>query len=61
VLVTGLAVGGVVEAGCLLLLALVLLWLAYLSWPLLSGTARLLRVATVAILVWAIAGSLDWL
>ena len=58
VLVTGLATGGVLGAVCLGVLALMLLWLGYLSWPALTGPARLLRVATLAVLVYAAAASL---
>jgi hypothetical protein len=48
VLVTGLAVPGAVGAVALLLVAAFLGWLAALSWPKLSPSGRLLRLAAVA-------------
>ena len=50
-LVTGLAFGGRTGAACLGLVAVVLLWLTFLSWPLLSSPARALRAATLLLLV----------
>ncbi len=47
-LVTGLAVGGVGGAVALCGLAVVLGWLALLSWPRLSAQGRALRIAAVA-------------
>jgi hypothetical protein len=47
-LVTGLAVRGVIGAVALCGVAAVLGWLAALSWPRLSTSARLLRIAAVA-------------
>jgi hypothetical protein len=47
-LVTGLAVSGWGGAAALAGLAVVLGWLAALSWPRLSTQGRLLRLATVA-------------
>ena len=49
-LVGGLAVSGVVGAVLLVLLAGLLLWLSYLSWPVLDGRARALRVAMLALI-----------
>lgn len=51
VLIAGLAVGGVIGAVILLVLAVFLGWLAYLSWPSIGGRARLLRVAAGLALV----------
>jgi len=54
-LVAGLAIGGVGGAIALGALAVVLGWLAALSWPRLSAQNRLLRVAVVgAVLVVAV-------
>lgn len=50
-LVAGLALGGVAGAALLAVLAVVLGWFAYLSWPALAGQARLLRVAAIAVVV----------
>jgi hypothetical protein len=47
-LVAGLALRGPGGAAALVLLAAFLAWLAALSWPVLSGQSRLLRVAGVA-------------
>src|SRR5262249_62019700 len=47
-LVTGLAVPGWIGAVALVLVAGFLGWLAAVSWPRLSPSARLLRVAAVA-------------
>ena len=59
-LVVVLLVGGLAAPspwGPVLLVGLgvVLLWLAYLSWPALDGRARLLRVAMLALVVVALA------
>lgn len=51
VLIAGLAVSGVIGAVLLLVLAVFLGWLAYISWPSLSGQARLLRVAAGLVLI----------
>lgn len=53
-LVAGLAAPATYGAPLLLLLALVLLWLSYLSWPALDGRARALRTG-VLLLVLAVA------
>jgi len=50
-LLAGLAVPGPVGAACLLVVGAFLGWLVTLSWPLLRGPARLLRVLTVALVV----------
>lgn len=50
-LLAGLAVPGPVGAACLLLVGAFLGWLLALSWPLLRGPARLLRVLTVALVL----------
>lgn len=51
VLVAGLAVSGVIGAVLLVVLAVFLGWLAYLSWPSLGAQGRLLRVAAGLVLV----------
>ncbi len=53
VLVAGLATSGVIAVACLGLIAVVLSWLAFLSWPALSGSGRALRVAVVALVFFA--------
>ena len=52
-LVTGLAVGGWAGALALLGLAVVLGWLASLSWPQLSAQGRALRIAVIGLVVLA--------
>ena len=47
-LVTGLAVPGLIGAAALVLMAAFLGWLAAVSWPRLAPAGRLLRVAAVA-------------
>lgn len=51
VLLAGLFVPGVVGGVFLVVLAVFLGWLAVVSWPALGGAARLLRVATLVLLV----------
>ena len=48
-LVTGLAVGGWAGASALFGLAIVLAWLASLSWPQLSAPGRVLRIAVISL------------
>jgi hypothetical protein len=50
-LVTGLAVGGWAGAVALFGLAVVLAWLASLSWPQLSAQGRALRIAVIGLVV----------
>jgi hypothetical protein len=50
-LVAGIAVRGPVGAVLLLLLAVFLAWIGYLSWPAVNASGRLLRVVPVAALV----------
>lgn len=52
-LIGGLALPVVPALVCLGLLALFLTWLTFLSWPVLVGQARAVRVATVALVVLA--------
>ncbi|HVE64849.1 MAG TPA: DUF6703 family protein [Mycobacteriales bacterium] len=47
----GLALPGVAGAVCLVLAALVLVWLVYLSWPALSPAGRAIRVLVIAAVV----------
>ncbi|MCA1683135.1 MAG: hypothetical protein LC685_03990 [Actinobacteria bacterium] len=54
-LIGGLALPPALGIGCLLLLAAFLGWLTYLSWPVLVGAARAVRLATfVLVLVAAV-------
>ncbi|NVI91657.1 DUF6703 family protein [Actinomadura sp. BRA 177] len=50
-LVVGMAGTGWVAAAGLLVLAVALAWFAYLNWPELGGSGRLLRVVALAVLV----------
>ena len=50
-LIAGLALPGVLGAVCLLLLALLVGWLSYLSWPVVVGPARAVRLVTFGLLV----------
>jgi hypothetical protein len=50
-LIAGLALPGTLGAACLVLLILLVGWLSYLSWPAVTGQARVVRVVTVALLV----------
>ncbi|MCW2726080.1 MAG: hypothetical protein JWN35_3001 [Frankiales bacterium] len=50
-LVGGLALPPVLGVLCLAVLAIFVLWLTYLSWPVLAGGARAVRLATVAMLL----------
>ena len=55
-LISGFAVPGLIGAVALLLVAILLGWLAYLSWPSINASGRVLRVTAlacmVAIVVW---------
>jgi len=55
-LVAGLAAPPAVGVPVLLLLALVVGWLSYLSWPVVVGVQRVLRLTTVALLLVAAVG-----
>jgi hypothetical protein len=50
-LITGLAVPGWIGAAALVLVAIFLGWLGYLSWPAIAVPGRLMRMAAVAILL----------
>lgn len=50
-LVVGMAGSGWVAAAGLLVLAVALGWFAYLNWPSLDGSGRVLRLAALAVLV----------
>lgn len=50
-LIGGLALPPGAAIVCLALLALFLCWLTFLSWPVLVGQARAVRVATVALVL----------
>lgn len=58
-LVVGLAAPTGVGVPVLLLLVLLVGWLSWLSWPAIDGTARLLRLATLGLLLAAVAGRLS--
>jgi len=55
-LISGFAVPGLLGAAALLLVAILLGWLAYLSWPSINTSGRVLRVIAlacmVAIVIW---------
>lgn len=57
-LVVGLAAPAAVGVPVLLLLAGLVGWLSYLSWPVVRGVQRVLRVVTVGMLLAAAAGRL---
>jgi len=50
-LLVGLFVPGTIGGFFILLVGLFIGWLLYLSWPLLSRNARLLRLAVVALII----------
>ncbi len=58
-LVVGLAAPADVGVPVLLFLVLLVGWLSWLSWPAIDGTARLLRLATLGLLLAAVAGRLS--
>ena len=53
-LLGGFALPPAVGVPLLLVLLLIIGWLSYLSWPLVEGSARLIRIALLALLVVAI-------
>lgn len=57
-LLGGLFAPPAVGVPLLLLLVLVVGWLSYLSWPVVAGVQRLVRLATIGLLLAAIAGKL---
>ncbi len=54
-LLAGLAVAGPVGAALLLVVALLLAWVGYLSWPALQGPARVPRLVVVLLVLGAAA------
>lgn len=58
-LVVGLAAPTAVGVPVLGLLVLLIGWLSYLSWPAVEGVARVLRLATLGLLIAAIGGRLS--
>ena len=50
-LVGGLLLPPLYGAVCLVLLVLLVSWLSYLSWPVVAGQARILRLVTLGLLV----------
>lgn len=58
-LVVGLAAPTPIGVPVLGLLVLLIGGLSYLSWPVVEGAARLLRLATIGLLIAAIAGRLS--
>lgn len=54
-LLGGLGLPAPVGVPCLVLLALFVAWLTYLSWPAIVGQARAVRVATLGLIVFAAA------
>jgi hypothetical protein len=58
-LVVGLAAPTPVGVPVLVLLVLLISSLSYLSWPVVEGAARLLRLATIGLLIAAIVGRLS--
>ena len=52
-LIGGLALPPAVGVACLAVLALFVGWLTFLSWPAIVGQARLVRVVTLLLLVYA--------
>jgi hypothetical protein len=57
-LIGGLALPPALGIACLLLLAAFIGWLTYLSWPVLVGAARAVRVATFALVLIAVVSRL---
>ncbi len=57
-LIAGLASPGAVGVLLLLLLAALVGWLSYLSWPVVTGVQRALRLGTVGLVLAAAAGRL---
>lgn len=57
-LILGVLVDGPLGVAALVLVTAALLWLLLLSWPALRPTGRLLRIAVIALLVYAVASRL---
>ena len=57
-LVVGLAAPTAIGVPVLLVLAALVGWLSYLSWPVVQGVQRMLRLATIGLLVAAVLGRL---
>ena len=57
-LISGLSLPAGYGVGCLGLLALLVGWLSYLSWPVVHVQARLVRLATVALVLLALVSRL---
>lgn len=53
-LIGGFASPAAVGVPLLVVLLLIIAWLSYLSWPLVQGSARLIRIALLGLLVLAI-------
>lgn len=53
-LIGGLALPPPIGVPLLVLLLLIVAWLSYLSWPVVAGTARFVRLALLGLLVLAI-------
>ncbi|MBC7372994.1 MAG: hypothetical protein H7323_03275 [Frankiales bacterium] len=58
-LIVGLAAPTAIGVPVLLVLAALVWWLSYLSWPVVQGVQRLLRLATIGLLVAAVLGRLS--
>ena len=58
-LIGGLAAPVAVGVPLLLLLVLLVGWLSYLSWPVVEGFQRFLRVGTIGLVLAAVAGKLS--
>lgn len=58
-LLAGLAAPTAVGVPLLLLLAALVGWLSYLSWPVVAGVQRALRLGTVGLVLAAVAGRLS--
>ena len=54
-LVAGLGFGGLVGAACLAVVALLLGWLTYLSWPVVPSRGRAVRLAVLTLVLGAAA------
>lgn len=58
-LVAGLAAPTPIGVPLLLLLVLLVGWLSYLSWPVVSGVQRWVRLATIGLVLAAVVGKLS--
>lgn len=58
-LVVGLAAPTAIGVPVLLVLAALVGWLSYLSWPVVQGVQRVVRVATIGLLLAAVLGRLS--